>query len=327
MKVLVTGGAGYIGSVVTSELVAAGMSPVAYDNLSEGHRGAVPENVPLVVADLADATTLADVLRSHDIEAVIHMAASALLGESMERPDLYFRNNVVASLTLLEGMREAGVKRMVFSSSAATYGEPEGFPIQETDRTDPVNPYGETKLIFEKALRWYDHAFGIRYASLRYFNAAGATPELGEDHDPETHLIPLILRIPLGQAEKIHIFGDDYPTPDGSCVRDYIHVGDLARAHVLALKRLEEGSGIYNLGNGNGYSVKEVIEAARTVTGHRIPAVVAPRRPGDPATLVASSRKAEAELGWKPEMGDLVEIVRSAWDWHREHPEGYDDDE
>ena len=326
MKVLVTGGAGYVGSAVVAELIASGARPVVLDNLSDGHRGAVPDAVPLVVGDIDDRPVVEEALLHHGIEAVVHRAASCLVGESMERPDIYYRNNLTASVALLDAMRSVEVTRIVFSSSAATYGEPEGSPIREDDRTEPCNPYGETKLAFERVLRWYGEAFGFRHVALRYFNAAGAMEGIGEDHDPETHLIPLILRVPLGKAEKARIFGDDYPTVDGSCVRDFVHVSDLGRAHVLALERTESASGVYNLGGGHGHTVKEVIAACREATGHPIPAVVAPRRPGDPARLVASAGRAREELGWLPERSSLREIVRSAWSWHERHPDGYGDE-
>ena len=326
MKVLVTGGAGYVGSAVVAELLAAGASPVVFDNLSEGHRQAVPDGVPLVVGDLEDRPVLEEALLHHGVEAVIHMAASCLVGESMERPDLYYRNNVTAGVALLDAMRAVEVDRIVFSSSAAVYGEPEGSPISEEDPTEPCNPYGETKLIFERVLGWYGRAFGIRHVVLRYFNAAGATKTLGEDHDPETHLIPIVLGVPLGRWEKVKIFGDDYPTIDGSCLRDYVHVMDLAQAHVLAIERLETSSGTYNLGNGRGHTVREVVTACREATGHAIPAVVAPRRPGDPARLVASPSRARIELGWEPRRSSLRDIVESAWNWHEKNPNGYGDD-
>ena len=325
MKVLVTGGAGYVGSAVVAELLAAGASPVVFDNLSEGHRKAVPEGTPLVVGDIDDRPVMEETLLHHGIEAVIHMAASCLVGQSMERPDVYYRNNVTAGVALLDAMRSAEVDRIVFSSSAATYGEPDGTPIREEDRTEPCSPYGETKLIFERVLHWYGSAFGMHHVALRYFNAAGANEEIGEDHEPETHLIPLVLRVALGKTEKVKIFGDDYPTVDGSCERDFVHVMDLARAHVLALERMETGSGVYNLGGGEGHTVKEVIATCREATGHPIPAVVARRRPGDPARLVASAAKARTQLDWQPQRSSLRDIVESAWNWHERNPNGYED--
>jgi UDP-glucose 4-epimerase len=318
MRILVTGGAGYIGSVISDQLVSDGHTVVVYDNLSKGHTDAVPEAATLVTADLLDADTLGETLQSHQIEAVIHMAASSLVGESMTAPDRYYENNVVASLRLLNALVRAKIKMLVFSSTAATYGEPERQPIVEDDPARPSNPYGESKLAIERAMHWYNHAYGIRYVSLRYFNAAGATAMRGERHDPETHLIPLVLRAARDDRHPITIFGHDYPTRDGTCVRDYIHVSDLARAHVLsldALGRKELQAQIFNLGCGDGYTVKEVIETARTVTGRDIPVIIGQRRPGDPAVLVASSERIARALGWRPEHSSLEEIVRSAWRW------------
>jgi UDP-glucose 4-epimerase len=326
MRVLVTGGAGYIGSVVTEELIKDGHEAVVYDSLYKGHRKAVDPKARFVEADLMDGDTLRRTLRENQIEAVIHMAADSLVGESVINPAKYYHNNVVAGLALLDAMRECDVKRIVFSSTAATYGEPAKQPIEETDPTNPTNPYGETKLAFEHALKWYDNAYGLRYTSLRYFNAAGASERCGEWHDPETHLIPIILQVASGRREHVEIYGDDYPTRDGTCVRDYIHVIDLARAHVLALGALDKGSRIYNLGcGGDGYSVLEVIETARSVTGHEIPVKVGPRRPGDPAVLIASSERIKRELGWRPAMQDLRVIIQSAWDWLQRHPNGYEE--
>ena len=326
MRTLVTGGAGYIGSVVVEELLKDDHQVVVYDNLAKGHRQSVPADVPFIESDLLDRKRLIEAFREHQIEAVIHMAADSLVGESVQKPDKYYRSNVVAGLSLLDAMRDAGVKRLVFSSTAAVYGEPEKQPIEERDLTNPTNPYGETKLAFERALRWYEGACGIRYASLRYFNAAGATSRCGEWHDPETHLIPLVLQAATGQRENVEIYGEDYPTRDGTCVRDYIHVVDLARAHVLALKILGERSAIYNLGcGGDGYSVREVIDVANEITGRKIPTRIGPRRPGDPAVLIASSEKIKRELGWSPQFQDLRKIVDSAWQWLQKHPRGYDD--
>jgi UDP-glucose 4-epimerase len=302
MRVLVTGGAGYIGSVVTEQLVADGHQVVVYDNLSKGHGDAVVEGAELVEAELFDSETLNHVLYDRRIEAVIHMAASSLVGESVDHPNKYYQNNVIAGLGLLDAMLACDVKQLVFSSTAAVYGEPEAQPIEEAAVTNPTNPYGETKLAFEHALKWYDRAHGLRYASLRYFNAAGAT----------------------GKRPRVEIYGDDYPTPDGTCIRDYIHVVDLARAHIQALDALVEESRIYNLGcGGAGYSVKEVIDTARRVTGREIPTNIGPRRPGDPAVLVASSDRIKTELGWKPQFQDLELIVESAWRWMRSHEGGY----
>jgi len=314
MRVLVTGGAGYIGSVVSEQLVSDGHEVVVYDNLSKGHRDAVVAGARFVEGDLHDAQKLRETLNG--IDAVIHMAAFSLVGESVEAPSKYYHNNVVAGLVLLDAMRDRGVKRIVFSSTAATYGEPEAQPIFESAPTNPTNPYGESKLAFEKAMHWYERAYGLRYASLRYFNAAGASEQCGEDHDPETHIIPITLQVAAGKRSHVEIYGDDYPTEDGTCVRDYIHVIDLARAHILALGVLNERSAIYNLGcGGDGYSVRDVIDTARRVTGKDIPVRMGPRRPGDPAVLIASSDKIKSELGWQPQFQDLGVIIESAWRW------------
>jgi len=325
MRVLVTGGAGYIGSVVTEELVKGGHQAVVYDSLYKGHREAVVEGAEFVQADLADAGTLRETLAGNRIEAVVHMAADSLVGESCEDPGKYYRNNVVNGLTLLDAMRDMNVGRLVFSSTAATYGEPDKQPIEETASNYPTNPYGQSKLAFEQAMRWYREAYGLRFASLRYFNAAGASERCGEDHAHETHIIPIALQAAAGTRKFVEVYGDDYPTPDGTCVRDYIHVIDLARAHILALKSLEhDGGSVYNLGcGGAGYSVNQVLETAREVTGKSIPARMAPRRAGDPATLIASSEKIKQQLGWKPEFQDLRVIIESAWRWMQKHPNGY----
>jgi UDP-glucose 4-epimerase len=316
MKILVTGGAGYIGSVVVEECLRDGHEVVVLDNLVKGHRESVPPEAAFVEGDLIDGEILRRVFREHKTEAVIHMAAYSLVGESVGDPAKYYANNVTAGLSLLDAMRDSGVKKIVFSSTAAVYGEPEKQPIEEADKTAPTNPYGETKLAFEHALRWYENAYDLRYASLRYFNAAGASERCGELHDPETHLIPIVLEAARGERERVEIYGDDYPTRDGTCVRDYIHVIDLARAHVLALGILDRRSAIYNLGcGGDGYTVREVIDVAREVTGREIPVRTAPRRAGDPAVLVASSEKIKSELGWQPEFQDLRLIVESAWRW------------
>jgi UDP-glucose 4-epimerase len=327
MKILVTGGAGYIGSVVTAELLKAGHEVIVFDNLSRGHRRALPQAATLMVGDVADRESLNLFFKSHTIDAVMHFAALIEVAESMKVPELYYRNNSAGTLTLLEAMLAAGVRRFVFSSTAALYGNPARTPIQEEDKLAPANPYGDSKFLVERMLGWMHEIHGLRYASLRYFNASGAArPDLGEDHSPESHLIPLILKVALGQRPNISIFGTDYSTPDGCCVRDYIHVLDLASAHLLALDTLSQSSQlIYNLGTGQGFSVQEVIEVARRVTGHPIPAVECPRRPGDPSTLVASSEKIQKELGWKPRHSDLERIVSSAWEWHRRHPNGFDD--
>ncbi len=324
MRVLVTGGAGYIGSVTVAELLRAGHEVTVYDNLSHGYAQAVPRGVELIRGEVADRETLDTVFRSHGIEAVMHFAALVEAGESMQVPERYFRNNTASTLTLLEAMLAAGVKRLVFSSTAALYGEPETIPIRESDALKPTNVYGESKLLVERMLSWFHRIHDLRYASLRYFNAAGATREFGEAHQPESHLVPLILQVALGQRKDIAIYGTDYPTRDGTCIRDYIHVVDLADAHILALGALErDGQLIYNLGNGRGFSVREVIDVARRVTGHPIPAVEAARRPGDPAVLVASSEKIKRELGWQPRFAELETIVRSAWEWLQGHPRGY----
>jgi len=329
MKVLVTGGAGYIGSVVADELLQAGHEVVAFDNLSRGYRRAVPKNAELVVGELADRACLESLLRSRVIDAVMHFAALIEAGESMRAPATFFRNNTANALNLIEAMLATGVKRLVFSSTAALYGNPEQTPIPEDAPLRPTNAYGESKLLVERMLAWFHQIHGLRYASLRYFNAAGASdPDKGEAHRPESHLIPRILQIALGRGEHISIFGTDYPTPDGTCVRDYIHVGDLARAHLLALDALGKTGDnsaplIYNLGNGRGFSVREVVEVARKVTGHPIPALEVPRRAGDPAVLIASSEKIRRELGWQPRFPDLESMVESAWLWHRHHPDGY----
>lgn len=323
MRILVTGGAGYIGSVVTEQLLQAGHSVVVLDNLSQGHRAAVPSEVELIQADLLDDGILPDLLSSRKIEAVVHMAAYSSVAESVEKPDQYHRNNVSGGLALLGAMRAGEVKQIVFSSSAAVYGEPVKQPIEEGAPTQPTNPYGATKLEFEEALKEEEELYGTRSVSLRYFNAAGATENCGEAHDPETHLIPLALQVAAGRRDVIEVYGDDYPTPDGTCVRDYIHVVDLARAHVLALQATDK-SAIYNLGCGNdGYSVREVIETVREVTGKDIRFRIAPRRAGDPPKLVASSEKIKSELGWQPQYQDLRIIVESAWRWMLSHPHGY----
>jgi UDP-glucose 4-epimerase len=325
MNVLVTGGAGYIGSVAAAELLRAGRRVIVYDNLSRGHRRATPPGAELVVGELEDRAALDRVLATREVDAVMHFAALIEAGESMKYPERFFRNNTANTLTLLEAMLERGVKKFVFSSTAALFGNPDRTPIEEDDPPRPTNAYGESKLLVEQMLAWLGRVHGLRYASLRYFNAAGAmSPDAGEDHQPETHLIPRILKVALGQIEHVDIFGVDYPTPDGTCVRDYIHVTDLASAHLLALDALAECDRlIYNLGNGRGFSVREVIEVARKVTGRPIPAVESPRRAGDPAILVASSAKIQRELGWRPLFPQLETIVASAWEWRRRHPDGF----
>jgi UDP-glucose 4-epimerase len=327
MTVLVTGGAGYIGSAVAAELLKAGHRVLIYDNLSHGHRRAAPKGAELVVADIADRAALDQVFKTRPVEAVMHFAALIEAGESMKNPAAFFRNNTANALTLLESMLAHGVKKFVFSSTAALFGNPERTPIEEDDPVRPTSVYGESKLMVEQMLTWLNRIHGLRYASLRYFNAAGAMDaDHGEDHHPESHLIPLILKVALGQIEHINILGADYPTPDGTCVRDYVHVADLASAHLLALDALERRDRlIYNLGAGRGFSVREVIETARKVTGHPIPVVESPRRQGDPAILIASSAKIKSELNWRPQFTDLETIVASAWQWHRAHPGGYED--
>lgn len=319
-NILVTGGAGYIGSHIGKKLAEAGYNVIVLDNLSKGHREAVLKG-KLIVGDLADMDLLDRIMKEEEIEGVIHLAADSLVGESMEKPGKYYRNNVANGLNLLEVMVNNGVKYIVFSSTAAVYGEPEEIPITEEHPTNPENTYGESKLFFEKMLKRYDEIHGLKYVSLRYFNAAGAdlSGQIGEAHDPETHLIPIVLQKVLGIREKFYIFGDDYPTKDGTCIRDYIHVEDLADAHILAVEALVKGmeSRVYNLGNGEGYSVKEVIEVAEEVVGKEIDAEIAERRPGDPAVLVASSDKIKRELGWKPLYPDLRTIIESAWRWHK----------
>ena len=327
MRVLLTGGAGYVGSHVAVALAEAGHEPVIYDDLSTGHRAAALD-FPLVEGDVGDRVSMLRVLGEFGIEAVMHFAALIVAGESVQEPARYYETNLVKPLAMLEALREVGVARLILSSTAAVYGEPRQVPITEDHSTTPVNPYGQTKLALEGALESWRQAHGLGYSALRYFNAAGADPggRLGEDHRPETHLIPNVLAVALGERPTLPLFGDDYPTPDGSCVRDYVHVTDLGRAHVLALEHLRPGEGhIYNLGNARGHSVREVVEVAREVTGHAIPVVVCPRRPGDAAVLVANAGRAERELGWQRRLSDLGTIVETAWHWHRQHPEGYGD--
>ncbi|MGB9808734.1 MAG: UDP-glucose 4-epimerase GalE [Caldanaerobacter sp.] len=326
MAILVCGGAGYIGSHAVYSLLKRNEEVVVVDNLATGHSESVLGG-KLYIGDLRDEDFLDKVFSENDIEAVMHFAASSLVGESVENPFKYYENNVCGTLSLLKAMKKHGVKKIVFSSTAAVYGEPERIPIKEEDRTEPTNPYGETKLAIEKMLKWADAAYGIKYVALRYFNVAGAleTGEIGEDHSPETHLIPIVLQVALGKRDKVMIYGNDYPTKDGTPIRDYIHVMDLVDAHILALEKLrkENKSEVYNLGNGEGFTVKEVIEVARKVTGHPIPAEVTGRRPGDPAVLVASSEKAMKDLGWRPKYASLEEIIESAWMWHKNHPNGF----
>lgn len=330
MRVLVLGGAGYIGSHTVYELIEDGHEVIVADNLQTGFKEAVHPEARFYNLDIRDRKALDDLFEKEKIDGVIHFAASSQVGESMKDPLKYYDNNLAGTINLLEAMVDHGVKNIVFSSTAATYGEPENIPILESDKTEPTNTYGETKLAMEKMMNWVDKAHDLRYVALRYFNASGAHPsgKIGEAHNPETHLIPLILQVPNGQRETISIFGDDYPTKDGTCIRDYIHVLDLADAHVLALKYLLNGgkSDVFNLGNGVGFTVKEVIDQAREVTGHPIPARIVDRREGDPAQLIASSEKAKTILGWKPQYDDLETIITTAWNWHKTHPNGYQDE-
>lgn len=323
MNVLVTGGAGYIGSVCVEELLKAGHTVTVVDNLSEGHRSAVDSRALFVQADLMDRPAISDAVHQAKAEAILHFAAHALVGESMTNPSKYFRNNVAGGLNLLDAAVAAGVRKFVFSSTCATYGMPERIPITEDLPQRPVNPYGESKLIFEKILLWYSRIYGLEFAAFRYFNAAGASAQFGEHHRIETHLIPNVLQVALGQKPNCEIYGTDYPTPDGTCIRDYIHVIDLAEAHILALEPGKQG--FFNLGNGDGYSVREVIQSCERITGHKLPAMEKPRRPGDPPRLIAGADKARTELGWIPKLPKLDQIIASAWAWHQRHPQGFPD--
>jgi UDP-glucose 4-epimerase len=324
MRILITGGAGYIGSIVAEVCLKAGDDIIVYDNLSTGHREAVHPDARLVVGDVADEELLTKVLRESGIEAVVHMAGFIEAGESMENPGKYFRNNTCRPVSLLEAMVASGIERFLFSSTAAIYGDPLTDPLEEGHPQNPTNAYGESKMMFERILDWYERIHGIRHAALRYFNAAGASEERGEDHHPESHLIPLVLQAALGQHPQVEIYGTDYPTPDGTCIRDYIHVRDLADAHLLALRHLDGGSLHYNLGNGRGYSVREVINTARAVTGIEFEVKETARRRGDPVVLVAGSGRIIEELGWRPRNPSLEAIVASAWRWHQGHPRGYE---
>jgi len=323
MKILVVGGAGYIGSICAEVLLDRGHEVAILDNLSEGHRHALDPRAEFIEGDLADRKMTTATLARLRPDAVMHFAANALVGESMENPSKYFRNNIAAGLNLLDAMVAAEVERLVFSSTCATFGPPERLPIDEETPQHPINPYGESKLAFEKILKWYDTIHGLRFVSLRYFNAAGASEKFGEDHRCETHLIPNVLKVALGQKPHVELFGTDYETPDGTCIRDYIHIIDLADAHILALGT--PASAFYNLGTGGGSSVREVIETCRRITGHPIPAVEKPRRPGDPPRLIASSEKIKCQLGWRPKFQTLDAIVESAWKWHQKFPRGYED--
>ncbi|MEW6535337.1 MAG: UDP-glucose 4-epimerase GalE [Candidatus Auribacterota bacterium] len=321
MNVLVTGGAGYIGSVTSEQLIESGHKVIVIDNLIKGHKEAVHPDAVFYDGDINNEPLVGDILRKHQIDAVMHFAADALVGESMQDPDKYFSNNVVNGFKLVQTAAKNKVKKFIFSSTCATYGEPEQIPIPETHLQKPCNPYGESKLILEKIIRWYAEIFGFEYVFLRYFNACGASDRYGEDHDPETHIIPIVLQAAIGQREQVMVMGDDYPTPDGTCIRDYIHVLDLAAAHILALEH--KGSGFFNLGNMTGFSVMEVIKIAEKITGRKIKFTMAPRRPGDPAQLVGSSEKIRKELGWNPRFTSLEQMIESAWKWKLKHPEGY----
>ncbi len=323
MKILVVGGAGYIGSICAEVLLDQKHKVAIFDNLSEGHRRAVDPRAEFIEGDLADRNMTAETLARLRPEAVMHFAANALVGESMQNPSKYFRNNIASGLNLLDAMIAAEVRRLVFSSTCATFGPPERVPIDEETPQRPINPYGESKLAFEKILRWYDVIHGLRFVSLRYFNAAGASERFGEDHRCETHLIPNVLKVALGGKKHVEIFGTDYETPDGTCIRDYIHIIDLAHAHILALEA--PASAFYNLGTGGGSSVREVIESCRKITGQPIPVMEKPRRPGDPPRLIASSEKIKRELGWRSQFQTLEAIVESAWKWHQKFPHGYED--
>ena len=321
MKIFLTGGSGYIGSVTTELLCDDGHDVTVFDNLERGHIEAVDPRARLVVGDLRDASAVFAAMRAVKPDAVVHFAAYALVGESMQNPALYFDNNTGGGIHLLDAMLKYDVPKIIFSSTCATYGQPETMPMDESIPQRPTNPYGESKLMFETALRWEQQRHGLKPVFLRYFNACGATPSHGEDHDPETHIIPNILRVPLGQADAVPVFGDDYPTPDGTCIRDYIHIVDLARAHILALQK--DVTGPFNLGTGTGFSVKQIVETCRKITGHPIPVKISPRRPGDPACLVASAEKAARELSWTPVRSNIETIVSDAWAWHSAHPHGY----
>jgi len=323
MRIFVTGGAGYIGSVCTEQLLNEGHEVAIFDNLSEGHRRAIDPRAQFIEGDLALRDQIETALSSCRSDAVMHFAANALVGESMQNPSKYFQNNISNGLNLLDAMIAAGVRRMVFSSTCAIFGPPDRLPIDETASPRPISPYGESKLTFEKLLRWYDEIYGVKFVCLRYFNASGATKKFGEDHRPETHLIPAVLQVALGQRPNLEIYGTDYETPDGTCIRDYIHIVDLAQAHILALGTTS--SGFYNLGTGGGSSVREVITACRKITGRKIDTIEKPRRPGDPARLIASSEKIKDELGWRPQFQSLDAIIESAWEWHQKFSRGYED--
>ena len=324
MKVLVTGGAGYIGSVTVEQLIKAGHQVAVFDNLSQGHREAVHEDAEFIIGDLANRDGIDGAITEFRPDAVMHFAAKSLVGESMQSPFLYLGDNVRNGLNLLESVVEYGIQKFILSSTANLFDDPETIPIDEKERIIPGSPYGESKHILERMLYWLDRTGKLRFAALRYFNAAGATKYRGEDHNPETHLIPLVLQVALGQRKEIKVFGNDYETPDGTCIRDYIHVADLAQAHRLALHAIDHTSHVYNLGNGLGFSVQQVLDAAREITGHAIPSEVVGRRPGDVATLVAASDNVRADLAWKPEHPEISQIIESAWKWHSDHPHGYE---
>ncbi len=325
MKILVTGGAGYIGSVATAELIAAGHDVVVVDNLYQGHREAVHSDAQFVQADLADMDAVKSIFVQHTgIDAVMHFASYTLVGESMQNPAKYLRDNTVAGVNLIDAAVAAGVGRVIVSSTANLFEKPDSMPIEPDNTIVPGSPYGESKYILERTLHWYERIHGLKYACLRYFNAAGGTPNRGEDHTPELHLIPVVLQVALGQRESITLFGGDYPTRDGTCVRDYVHIVDLAQAHILALDGIARlGSRKYNLGNGDGFTNLEVVQAARRITGHAIPCTIGARRPGDPAILIASAKKIREELGWEPRYPSIDQIIGSAWEWHQSHPNGY----
>ena len=323
MSILVTGGAGYIGSVAVEQLCAAGQRVIVLDNLSQGHREAVHPKATFIECDLASKSAIDEILSQHKPETVMHFAAHSLVGESMKHPFQYLGSNVTNGINLLSSMIEHGIKRFILSSTANLFDAPHKIPIDEEELIVPGSPYGESKFILERMLHWLDRIHSLRYATLRYFNAAGASVERGEDHSPELHLIPIVLEVARGKRDSVTIFGNDYATVDGTCVRDYIHVSDLAQAHILAMNALDQGSRTYNLGNGQGFSVKQVIDTARKITGHPIPGKVGPRRAGDPPTLIASSEKIRRDLGWQPQFADLRRIIESAWQWHQKHPSGY----
>ncbi len=324
MNILVTGGAGYIGSVVVEQLAQAGETVVVFDNLYQGHKHAVHPQATFIQGDLANRADIEAVFKAHAIEAVMHFASHTLVGESMAKPFLYLGENVTNALNLLQAAVENGVRKFVLSSTANLFDDPEKIPIAATERIVPGSPYGESKFIIERYLHWLDKIYDFRFAALRYFNAAGATPERGEDHHPELHLIPIVLEVARGKREKLIVFGDDYDTPDGTCIRDYVHVLDLAQAHILALHALNRGSRTYNLGNGKGYSIMELVQTARAVTGRPIPVEIGPRRPGDPDILIADSERIRQELGWQPQYPGLRSIIESAWAWHQKYPDGYE---